>query len=63
MKSDELLMNVILRSELGRTRDVPTSTWHFLVRRHCAILVEVGDLHWQGRENMLAPCGIDNCSM
>jgi|GEM_PF-2542670 len=35
MRTDELLLNVILRRELGQAREVPKRTWHFLLQRHC----------------------------
>ena len=37
MGTDELLVNVILRRELGWAREVPKRTWLFLLHRHCVM--------------------------
>ena len=37
MGTDELLVNVILRRELGWAREVPKRTWLFLLHRLCVM--------------------------
>lgn len=60
MRSDELLLNLILRRELGVAREISTRTWHFLLRSHCALKMQDGAPHWS--EPSEAPETSTRCS-
>jgi len=56
MRSDEQLMNVILRREKGIAREVPKRIWHFLIRRHGVMKSQDGGRrHWYEPVDALEP--------